>query len=287
MTKKIIDGKGFSVFIEILVIISVVALPIETLAGIPERLKYLLFSLEIFVVIIFFAEYVARIMVEDNKRKYILSARGVVDLVSFLPLMFVGFDLRFVRIFRLTKVLRVLDKDGYESIIKRFKMAFIDVYKEIVVFFVLSLFLIYVSGVVIYFAEHHAQPDKFRNIFDGMWWSVITLTTTGYGDVLPITIIGKIFTVFDLIIGIGILIVPSSLLVQSFHNINKNERTTDRRNRVRKENPNHHFRCEPYRKRRYFFVGVTHKYIRQGNIHFHCGRYIANNMDSETRSYKK
>lgn len=79
-------------------------------------------------------------------------------------------------------------------------------------FSVVSVILIYLSAVGIYYFEHSAQPESFSSIFSSLWWSVVTLTTVGYGDIVPITVGGRIFTFVILMIGLGIIAIPSGMI---------------------------------------------------------------------------
>lgn len=87
--------------------------------------------------------------------------------------------------------------------------------EEIIIFLTATLFMIFISSVGIYYFENSAQPDKFSSIFDCMWWSIITLTTIGYGDIYPITVGGRIFTFIVLMIGISIIAVPTGLIASA------------------------------------------------------------------------
>ena len=82
-------------------------------------------------------------------------------------------------------------------------------------FMIVILILLFIVSAGIYFFEHEAQPEVFKSIFHSAWWSIVTLTTVGYGDVYPITIGGKIFTFFVLIIGVGVVTVPAGLVATS------------------------------------------------------------------------
>jgi voltage-gated potassium channel len=84
--------------------------------------------------------------------------------------------------------------------------------KRFYCFFFITLILIYLSGVGIYYFEHEAQPEQFSSIFDSLWWAIITLTTVGYGDVYPITTGGRLFTFFILMIGLGVVAIPTGIL---------------------------------------------------------------------------
>jgi len=86
---------------------------------------------------------------------------------------------------------------------------------ELTLFAIAALFLLYLSSVGIYYFEHEAQPETFGSIFHCLWWSVATLTTVGYGDVYPVTVGGKIFTSFIVLIGIGIVAVPTGILASA------------------------------------------------------------------------
>ena len=97
----------------------------------------------------------------------------------------------------------------------RFNKAAVEAKEEIILFLIITAILIYLSAAGIYFFENEAQPEKFSSIFQSLWWSIITLTTVGYGDVYPITAGGQIFTFFILIIGLGVITVPAGLVASA------------------------------------------------------------------------
>ena len=101
---------------------------------------------------------------------------------------------------------------------------FLIIKEELFVYLLTSLFLIYVSAVGIYYFEHDAQPEHFASVFHSLWWAVITLTTVGYGDIYPITVGGKCFTFVILLIGLGIIAVPSGLVASAMNKVIKDER---------------------------------------------------------------
>ena len=111
--------------------------------------------------------------------------------------------------FRIFKLLK------YNSAIDRLLFAFREIKKELFIFLIATIFLLYVSSVGIYYFENEAQPDQFNSVFHSMWWAVATLTTVGYGDVYPITLGGKIFTTFIVFIGMGLVAVPTGLLASA------------------------------------------------------------------------
>jgi voltage-gated potassium channel len=115
----------------------------------------------------------------------------------------------------------------YSKAIRRFSRAFSIAKEEIVLFGVVTIMLLYLSAVGIYYFENEAQPEAFKSIFHSLWWAVATLTTVGYGDVYPITIGGRIFTFFILMIGLGIVAVPAGLLASALSKARMEEQERD------------------------------------------------------------
>ena len=97
----------------------------------------------------------------------------------------------------------------------RFHKALILAKEELILFFCVTLILLFFSSVGIYYFENAAQPNAFQSVFHSLWWSVVTLTTVGYGDVYPVTVGGKIFTTFVLMIGLGLVAVPTGLIASA------------------------------------------------------------------------
>ena len=99
--------------------------------------------------------------------------------------------------------------------------------EELVIFTLASFVLLYLSAVGIYHFEHAAQPDVFRSIFDSLWWSVATLTTVGYGDIYPITLGGKMFTFCVLMIGLGLIAVPTGIVASALSAVRHERRESE------------------------------------------------------------
>ena len=95
--------------------------------------------------------------------------------------------------------------------------------EEMIMFMVLTVILLFLSGVGIFFFEHKAQPEVFKSIFDSIWWAIESLTTVGYGDIYPITVGGRIFTFFVLMIGLGIIAVPTGLIASALSRVRDQE----------------------------------------------------------------
>ena len=209
-TKK---GKLFDYFIQILIVLSLVSFSIESLPNLSDKTLNILQKFEILSITIFSTEYILRIFVSKRPIKYIFSFYGIIDILAILPFYVTGLmDLRFLRMFRIFRVFRAFKLIRYNKALSRFHNAYKIVKEELVLFFMVTLMLLFLVSAGIYAFENEAQPEVFKSVFHSAWWAVVTLTTVGYGDVYPITIGGRIFTFFVLMIGIGIIAVPAGLI---------------------------------------------------------------------------
>lgn len=218
------QGKAFDIFIQILIIYSLITFSVETLPDLSDKTRQFLRYSQIIVVIIFTVEYLLRIIVADRKLSFIFSFYGIIDLLSILPFyLSTGYDLRSLRTFRLFRLLRLLKLLRYNVALRRFHRAFIIAKEEMILFLFMTVILLYLASVGIYYFENAAQPEKFASIFHSLWWSIATMTTVGYGDVYPITVGGRIFTFFVLMIGLGIVAVPAGLVASALSKARKEE----------------------------------------------------------------
>jgi len=206
-------GLYFDYIIQFLILLSILAFTIETIPDLEQRTIDLLNTFELVCIIIFSIEYIIRLYIAKKKFKFIFSFYGIIDLLAILPFyLSFGFDLRSARILRFLRLFRIIKLVRYNKAINRFTIAFKMIKEELIMFSVVSLILIYLSAVGIYYFENDVQPDSFSSIFSSLWWSVVTLTTVGYGDAVPITIGGRIFTFLILMIGLGIIAIPSGMI---------------------------------------------------------------------------
>ncbi len=205
-------GKTFDYFIQFLILLSLVTFSIETLPDNSENTKNILRFTEVFCVIVFTIEYFLRIYVAERPFKYIFSFYGIIDFLAIFPFYLrTAIDLRAIRIFRIFRIFRALKLIRYNRALNRFHIAAKIVQEELTLFFFVAAILVFLSASGIYFFENKAQPELFSSVFNSLWWAIVTLTTVGYGDVYPITLGGRIFTFFVLIIGIGVISVPAGL----------------------------------------------------------------------------
>lgn len=216
------DAKGRAVLgrwegvLQILIVLSLFDFALETLPDLNGRVRLALQVLEVFSVSVFTIEYIVRLALSRPRRAYLFSFYGAIDLLSILPsLLFLGWDLRSMRALRLLRAFRILKLARYGPAIRRLRRAFELVREELVVFGAVALVVLYLAAVGIYHFENRAQPEVFCSIFHSLWWATTTLTTVGYGDAYPITAGGRIFTFFVLVIGLGIIAVPTGLIASA------------------------------------------------------------------------
>lgn len=215
-----VAGKSFDLFIQLLIVLSLITFSVETIPDLKNSTRVALSIVETVVVVIFTIEYLLRLYASDKKLSYMLSFYGLIDLAAILPFyLSTGVDLRSLRVFRLLRLFRLLKIIRYNKAISRFFRAYQIAKEEIVLFGTVTIMLLYLSAVGIYYFENSSQPEAFSSVFTSLWWAVATLTTVGYGDVYPITIGGRIFTFVVLMIGLGIVAVPAGLLASALSKV--------------------------------------------------------------------
>jgi voltage-gated potassium channel len=218
----------FEVFLVATIILNILAIVLDSVNTIHDDYHDAFEYFEIFSVIFFSLEYVARVysIVENPKfshpvkgrLKYIVTPLAIVDLFAFLPFYIskFAFDLRFLRIFRLMSVFRMFKIVRYLHALSIFKRVLRDRKEQLILSFFFILFVLVIISFIMYLVEHDAQPDKFSSIPATMWWGIATLTTVGYGDLVPITPLGKFMGGIFAIAGVGLLALPAGILSSGF-----------------------------------------------------------------------
>lgn len=209
-------GRVFDLAIQLLIVVSLISFSIETLPDLSATAREWLHFIEIGTVAVFTTEYLLRLWVSDRKRGYAFSFFGIIDLLAILPFyLSMGIDLRSIRALRFLRLFRAFKVVRYSKAIQRFHRAFLIAKEEIVLFLCVAVLVLYLAAVGIYYFENEAQPETFASVFHSLWWAVATLTTVGYGDVYPVTVGGRIFTFFVLLVGLGIVSVPAGLVASA------------------------------------------------------------------------
>lgn len=216
-------GRAFDVTIMTLIVLNTIAVVVETIPGYLDGYERWFLLFEYASVAVFGAEYLLRLWSVTVEPQYAEPMRGrlrwmgtpfaLIDLIAILPIFLVGLDLRFVRVLR---VLRVLKLGRYSESMQ----VLTDVMRRSRRDLVTSLFLVGLALVLtssfMYYAERDAQPDVFTSIPAAMWWGIVTLTTTGYGDIVPVTLVGRILGGLTVILGVATLALPVGILSSSF-----------------------------------------------------------------------
>jgi voltage-gated potassium channel len=209
-------GRAFDLTVQALILLSLFGFAVETLPDLPAWLLSILSVGEVVIVLLFTAEYFLRLWVADRKLGFVLSFFGIVDLLAILPFyLATGVDLRSIRAFRLLRLFRILKVARYSEALARVHHAFRLAREELILFLSASGIIMYMAAVGIYYFENRAQPEAFASVFHSMWWALTTLTTVGYGDVVPITGGGRLFTGIVLLVGLGVVAVPAGILASA------------------------------------------------------------------------
>ncbi len=217
-------GRTFDYAIMALIALSTVTIALETLPGLPASLRTALRIEEMIVIGVFTLEYALRLWVAEHPGRYVFSFWGLIDLAAVLPFyLSLGMDLRGLRVLRVLRLIRILKLLRYMKAMNRLHRAFQAIRDELLIFGLLSGIVLYLAAVGIYHFENVAQPDAFSSIPQSLWWALATLTTVGYGDVYPITIGGRVFTFLVLLVGLGVVAVPSGLIASALTNMRARE----------------------------------------------------------------
>ena len=209
-------GLYFNFFIQFLIVLSIINFSILTLPNLSIKSLEIINGLEVFCVAVFTIEYLLRLYASEFRVKFFFSFFGLIDLIAILPFyLTLGMDLKSLRAIRLFRILRLFKFLRYGNTMDKIKKSFNSIKRELFLFSLATLMLLYFSSIGIYYFENEAQPEIFASIFDAMWWSVATLTTVGYGDVYPITSGGKVFASIIVFIGLGLVAIPTGLIASS------------------------------------------------------------------------
>lgn len=213
-----------------LIILNVIAIILESYKEIriPYYPSFRIF--EIFSVIIFTIEYLLRFWTSDlennliknsikKRLKFVYSTYGLIDLLAILPFylpFILPFDLRALRILRLFRLLRVFKLGRYSKSLKTISSVLRETKSDLAITLFIIFILLTLSSTLMYYIENDAQPEKFASIGHAFWWAISTLTTVGYGDVYPITAIGKFLSAIIALIGIGFVALPTGIISSAF-----------------------------------------------------------------------
>ncbi len=228
-------------FIMGLIFLNVVVIIIETVPGVRHEWHMFFAAFDVFSVFAFSVEYVLRLWscTADpryarpilGRLRYAFTFMALVDLLAVLP-FYLGlflvargaFDLRFLRVLRLARLFRIFKLARYMKSIGMIGEVVREKRGELVMTLVFSAMLLILSSSLMYFVEHEAQPKQFSSIPATMWWAMETLTTLGYGDVVPVTLLGRILGAIVALTGVGMFALPTAILGSGFIEVVRRDR---------------------------------------------------------------
>lgn len=218
----------FNKIICVLILLSVLTAILETEQSLVGGHGRLFLAAEWLFTLIFGAEYMVRVWISVENPKYgpgwagrlrfIKSPAAVLDLLALLPvfLTFAGSEPFLLRAVRLFRILRVTRLGRFSQAMHFIIEAVASRRYELMLSVCAAMFVLVVSSTLLYFVEGEAQPDNFGSIPRAMWWSIVTLTTVGYGDVFPVTPLGRILAAITAVMGIGLIAMPAGILAAAF-----------------------------------------------------------------------
>jgi voltage-gated potassium channel len=199
----------------ILILISVVSVVMASVQPLYQEYQLLFDVSEIVIVAIFTAEYLINIYVSQNRWGYILGVWGIIDLLAILPSILLMFDIRALKVARVLRVLRFLRLMRILRVLKLAKVAarqyekrktagFNTVKMDLQIYLIALLSALVISSTLVFYAEETVPNTLFTSIPASMWWGIVTITTTGYGDMIPTTIAGRVVAAFTMITGLAL-----------------------------------------------------------------------------------
>lgn len=226
------DKKGLPKYLDLFLILlicsNIIAVILESVKSIDDRFGGFFDAFQTFSIVVFTIEYFFRVwsIVEHHKYKHPVKGRlrfaftpmAIIDLLSILPFYLASFavDLRHLRILRLFRFFRLFKIARYVKALDVISAVIHKKKAQLIISLVFILFMLLVVSSIMFHLEHEAQPDKFSSIPETMWWGVVTFSTIGYGDMYPITDMGRILGGVIAILGIGLFALPTGILVSGF-----------------------------------------------------------------------
>lgn len=218
----------FDIFILSLIFLNVMAVILVSVQSLEERYDTYFTAFELFSVVVFTVEYLARFWscVADpryqhpvaGRLRFTLSPMAIIDLLAVLPFYvgLFGIDLRFIRSLRLLRIVRVAKVGRYMKALQLLSRVLRDKREELILTLGMMSLLLIIASCLMFYVENPVQPDNFPDIPHTMWWAVATFTTVGYGDIYPVTGLGKLLAGIVAILGIGLFALPTGILGAGF-----------------------------------------------------------------------
>ena len=222
-------SQGVDIAIIAVILANGAAVVLESFDGLYDRYAAWFFALELVSVALFTVELALRLWTCDLRHpgrswpgavvRFLVSPIGIIDLLAILPFylpFLIPVDLRVVRVLRLVRFLRMLKLTRYTRSVATMAAVVRERRHELMVAVFLTSILLVVASTLMYYLESKVQPDAFPNIVASLWWAVATFTTIGYGDVFPVTGLGRLLSGIIAVLGIGLVALPTAIISSGF-----------------------------------------------------------------------
>ena len=235
-------GRLFDGFIVTTIFVSMVLIVLESFQDLVLRWSPVFKAFDIFCLVVFTVEYILRLWTADllypdsghPRLRFAVSFIALIDLFAILPFFIPFFTanvrvLRTLRLIRMARVFRIFKLGRYIRALRTIGDVIKAQASQLIMSIVICFFTMFISAIIMFNAENPVQPDSFPNIFASLWWAICTLTTVGYGDIVPITVVGRFFAAVISIVGIGIIAIPTGIIAAGFSEvIGKKDRKDDK-----------------------------------------------------------
>lgn len=222
-------ARRFDIFLMTMILLNVAAVILETVRPIHDKYREVFIYFEYVSVFVFSTEYLGRVWTCTYMEKYrhpiwgrlkfMFTFLAFVDLLAVLPFylpLIIAVDGRFLRMLRLFRIVRIFKMGRYSQAFNMITRVVNKRREELLVTLTIVFVMLILASSLMYYVENKAQPDAFKSIPETMWWGVATLTTVGYGDMYPITPLGKLLGAFIAILGVGIFALPAGIIASGF-----------------------------------------------------------------------
>jgi voltage-gated potassium channel len=233
-------SRSFNFILIGIILLNVISLVLETVDEIAAEFPLFFRYFNLFSIYFFTVEYILRVWtITEHPRfrhpvtgrlQFIITPLAIIDLMAFFPyyLPMLGLDLRFVRILRIFRLLRVFHLTRYFRAFAAIKNVFRRKKEELLISLTFVFFILIITSCLMFYVENEAQPEAFSSIPATMWWGVATLTTVGYGDIYPITPLGRVLGSFIAVLGVGLVALPTGILASGFsEEISRHKKNSD------------------------------------------------------------
>lgn len=241
---KVLSSKVIQYFILFLILGSIAAIIISSFTEITAIVKLGTFVFTYLASLLFMVEYGLRIIsapaqfphLSEKKARlnYLFSFFGFVDFVALQPfiLTYLYWDTPMLHLIILAHIFIIFKLIRYSKALRIIGQALQEAKEELIAAYTICGIMICFSAIIMYYTENKAQPESFANIGDGLWWAIITFTTVGYGDIYPITVLGKMLGGIISLIGIGMIAIPTGIISSAFMNVIQEKKKKENKKEV-------------------------------------------------------